>query len=181
MAEGNQDAIDVSEHKAEKLEVLKKRMTGAAVFKMVASAIGDMVTLYSKDPAHKHFAFADMEWKILPPIINGQFSITHADDEVFGTLRPIGLVTWAKVSDELDERLSKQADGQVVRLRPSEWNCGENVWLVDVVGTSEGIIKLLKMLHENQLSDLSAKLPIRDKNGEMNIIHLDQFVSEKGV
>ena len=136
VVEGNQDKADVNVQSADKLAVLKKRMAGAAISKMVASAIGDMVTLYSKDPAHKHFAFADMEWKILPPIINGQYHIEIADDPEFGTLRPIALVTWAKVSHELDERLSNQSGGQVMRLQPFEWSSGENVWLVDVVGTS---------------------------------------------
>lgn len=64
----------------EQMSDARKRIAGASVSKMVASAIGDMVTLYSKDPAHKHFAFADMEWKILPSIMNGQFFIAHADD-----------------------------------------------------------------------------------------------------
>ena len=64
----------------EQMSDARKRIAGASVSKMVASAIGDMVTLYSKDPAHKHFAFADMECKILPSIMNGQFFIAHADD-----------------------------------------------------------------------------------------------------
>jgi len=148
------------------LEESRKILAGATVSKMVASAIGDMVTLYSKDLAHKHFAFADMEWKILPPIINGQFIITHANDEAYATLRPIGLVTWAKVSDDLDKRFSKQAQGKLVRLHPQEWTSGEHVWLVDVVGTFEGVMQALKSLHNNQLNAANAKLLVHEENGK---------------
>jgi len=148
----------------EQMAEARKRMAGATVSKLVASSIGDMVTLYSKDPAHKHFAFADMEWKILPPIVNGQYYIETADDPDFGTLRPIGLVTWAKVSNELDERLSKQAEGEMVRLRPAEWSSGDNVWLVDVVGAPDGIRKALKSVHENQLSEDAVKVAVREEN-----------------
>ena len=178
MVEGNQDKADVNEQTADELAVLKKRMAGAAVSKMVASAIGDMVTLYSKDPAHKHFAFADMEWKILPPIINGQFFITHADDEAFGTLRPIGMVTWAKVSDELDERLSKQVQGELVRLHPQEWTIGEHIWLVDVVGTKEGVRKALRILNENQFLDLEVKVPVRESSGNLAISTLAELLND---
>jgi cytolysin-activating lysine-acyltransferase len=160
----------------EQMSDARKRIAGATVSKMVASAIGDMVTLYSKDPAHKHFAFADMEWKILPPIVNGQFHIETADDPEFGTLRPIALVTWAKVSDELDARLSAQAQGEVVRLRPQEWVNGKHIWLVDVVGTKEGVSKVLKAIHENQLSKTDAKVPTRDKDGKLEITSLASLV-----
>lgn len=148
------------------LKEAKKKLAGATVSKMVASAIGDMVTLYSKDSAHKHFAFADMDWKILPPIVSGQYHIETADDPEYGTLRPVALVTWAKVSDELDERLSAQTNRQVVRLRPSDWNSGEHYWLVDVVVTSDGVIKALKLLHNNQLNETNAKLLVHEKNGK---------------
>lgn len=151
------------------LEESRKRLAGAAVSKMVASAIGDMVTLYSKDSAHKHFSFDDMDWKILPPIVNGQFFISNADDPDFGTLRPIGLVTWAKVSDELNEKLSYQIKGKHVRLRPQEWASGDNVWLVDVVGTHEGVLKALKFVHENQLSGVEAKVLTRNKGEKLEI------------
>lgn len=63
--------------------------------------------------------------------------------------------------------------------RPQEWNSGENIWLVDVVGMPESILKALRSLSENQLADVSAKLPIRNENGQLSIIHLDQFLSEK--
>jgi len=154
----------------------RKRLAGASVSKMIASAIGDMVTLYSKDPAHKHFSFADMEWKILPPIVNGQFFVQTADDPDFGTLRPIGLVTWAKVSNELDERLSKQAEGEMVRLRPQEWASGDNHWLVDVVGTPEGIRKVLTSINEKQLSGESVKVAMREKN-VLKIKNLSELIA----
>lgn len=160
----------------EQMSDARKRIAGGAVSKMVASAIGDMVTLYSKDPGHKHFSFADMEWKILPPIVNGQYHIETADDTEFGTLRPVSLVTWAKVSDELDKRLSAQAQGELVRLRPQEWASGEHVWLVDVVGTKEGVRKALKAIHQNQLSKTESKVPTRDKDGKLEINSLASLV-----
>lgn len=160
----------------EQISDARKRIAGATVSKMVASAIGDMVTLYSKDPAHRHFAFADMEWKILPPIVNGQFHIEIANDPEFGTLRPIALVTWAKVSDELDARLSAQAQGEVVRLQPAEWNSGDNIWLVDVVGTSVGIKKALNTIKQNQLSEVVVKVPVRDAGSKLNISNLDDLL-----
>jgi len=55
----------------------------------------------------------------------------------------VAYACWAKVSDEVDARLRDGA----TKLRPDEWNSGENIWLVDLVapfGGTEFVINELK-------------------------------------
>ena len=53
VVEGSQEKTDVNERTAEKLEVLKKRVAGASLSKMVASAIYQ--TTYSDCATHTCF------------------------------------------------------------------------------------------------------------------------------
>jgi len=55
----------------------------------------------------------------------------------------VAYACWAKVSDEVDERLRNGS----TKLRPEEWNSGENLWLVDLVvpfGGAEFVVNELR-------------------------------------
>jgi len=93
--------------------------------------------LLSQSPNHKYMFIADMEWYLMPPFRLRQIKIFHKDGA------PVAYACWAKVSDEVDARLR---DGSI-KLRPEEWNSGENLWLVDLVapfGGTEFVINELK-------------------------------------
>jgi cytolysin-activating lysine-acyltransferase len=81
-------------------------MLGAAFLKLVSGSIGDVVVLMSRSAAHRHYTLADIEWLILPPVMLGQFYVAEAQDEANGFRAPIALITWAKVSPEVDARLT---------------------------------------------------------------------------
>src|SRR5947209_5511459 len=112
---------------------LDKAHVGAAASKLFAASIGDMVVLLSRSPAHKHFSLADIEWLVLPPVIARQFYVVEAADKERGFRAPIAAVTWAFVSEEIDQRLTEQIDGRV-RLRPEEWKSGKMAWIIDAIG-----------------------------------------------
>ncbi|MEO1205118.1 MAG: toxin-activating lysine-acyltransferase [Pseudomonadota bacterium] len=44
------------------------------------------------------------------------------------------MITWARVSTDVDTRMSEIAGKQPLRLRPDEWTSGEIYWLIDAVG-----------------------------------------------
>ena len=76
----------------------------------------------------------------MTPALLNQFRIFYAKD------RPLGVVLWAQVNDEVAERLA--AGG--ARLRPQDWKSGDQVWAVDVIAPFGG--------HEEMLKDLKAKV-----------------------
>jgi len=43
--------------------------------------------------------------------------------------KPVGVVLWAKVNDEVAGRLA----AGTTRLRPQDWNCGDQLWVVEVI------------------------------------------------
>ena len=158
------------------LESLDPGQVGAALSKLVASSIGDMVVVLSRSPAHKHYSLADIEWMVLPPVFHGQFYLVEAAHKERGFRAPIAAVTWAFVSEEVDRRLAEQGAGSRTRLRPDEWKCGEIAWLIDAVGSAEGIKAALRWLKDRPFKDKSLKLIAQGSDG-VRVETLDHILS----
>lgn len=91
----------------------------------------------SQSPAHKHLFLADMDWLVMPPILTRQFRLFKVGN------KPYAFVSWANLNDQVIARVM----GGNPRLSPSEWNCGDQAWLIDIVapfGGAEGVLKELK-------------------------------------
>jgi len=99
--------------------------------------IPEVLWLLTQSPQHKFMFLADLEWYFLPPFRHRQFRVFHKDKA------PIAFVSWAYVSEEVEERLKSGA----TRLKPEDWRSGENLWLIDLCvpfGGGEFILKELR-------------------------------------
>jgi cytolysin-activating lysine-acyltransferase len=92
----------------------------------VSHMFGEIVWLMSQSPTHKHFALADLEWMVMPPLLLNQYRLFHNDGQ------PIGAALWAFLSEEAEAKLSLSPP----RLRPDEWKSGDRCWLVDLIAPS---------------------------------------------
>ncbi len=100
--------------------------------KLAAANFANAVALFLRSPAHRHYTLADLEWCLLPALGFSQFMAaeTKLPD---GQAVPVALVLWARVSAEVDARLSA-APRYPIRLHPNEWRSGDVIWIVDAVG-----------------------------------------------
>ena len=89
----------------------------------MAGVLGEIVWLMSQSPMHKQFFISDIEWFAMTPALLRQFRLFY-DKE-----KPVGVLFWALVNDEVEERLSTGGG----RLRPKDWKCGDNLWVVELV------------------------------------------------
>ena len=112
---------------------------------VIAANFGKIVSVLMRSKAHKFLSLADLEWLVLPALSHNQFCIAEAKNESNHTVMPVGLVLWASVSNDVDRKLSENLDTPI-KLRPDEWNCGDNIWLVEVVGEAQIINPMLKQL-----------------------------------
>lgn len=150
---------------------LSKDQVAATISKLISAAIGEAVLVLSRSPTHKHFALADIEWMVLPPVLSGQAFISEATNKDNGTRVPIALVTWAGVSAEVDRRLTEGV-GTPMRLRPDEWTSGDIVWIIDAVGDQRVVTGALARLLGGPLKDRDAKVVMRDGGGQLKIASL---------
>ncbi len=117
---------------------------GAA--KKMSEVLGEIVWLMSQSartsgrcaPGHKQFFISDLEWpaarplgspragqaakakELMTPVLLQQFRTFYAQD------RPLGVVLWATVSDEVAARLTEGT----TKLRPQDWKSGDKLWVM---------------------------------------------------
>lgn len=132
-----------------------------AVFNAVKNlnaGLGETVAMLARDPKFKHLALSDLEWLVLPPLAANQVltlrgKVKDKDGQENGLTVPLCLALWAKVSEEVDQKLeAQQKAGAPLRLAPQDWTCGEIPWLLLLTGPQELTPKL-----ENQLRSVLGK------------------------
>lgn len=108
----------------------------------LGEALGEAVHPLTRSSAHKYLFVTDLEWSVIPPLMLWRFRLFRAQGRVGG------LALWARVSEEIDDRLA----GGVSRLAPLEWRSGERVWLIDLVAPFGGADRMVEELSKTALA-----------------------------
>ena len=131
---------------------------------------GEIVSLLLKSPTYQRAALQDLEWLVLPPLRLGQISIAKAPVAGSDTPVPIGTVIWARVSEEIDHRLSTELN-KPIRLSQSDWNCGSVLWIVATVGEARVVRALIdRVIQGNDLGP-RAKVRTRTPEGAVKVLN----------
>jgi hemolysin-activating ACP:hemolysin acyltransferase len=117
------------------------------LLKLISASIGDNCVVMSKSPAYKFHTLADIEWLVMPAVLTGQIYVAELQHQDTGARAPVAVVTWASVSDDIDQRLRTNPTNRI-RLLPQEWRSGEHIWIVDVAGEPRAIADALAHLAE---------------------------------
>lgn len=140
----------------------------AELSKRMMAAVGEAVSVLMRSEAHRHQFLADLEWLVLPAIAAGQFSLMDAQSKSIGFTQPVGLVLWARVSSDVDQRLSSNL-ALPMRLKPEDWTSGDIVWVVEAVGAPQAMGPLIKALSENEWKGKPVKMRVRDEQGRVTV------------
>jgi len=100
-------------------------------------ALGPVLFLYMQYAHRRHHFIGDLEWMLMPPLVNGQCRLYTRGQA------PVGFVSWAFLDRPAEQRLLASGG----RLRPGDWNSGDRVWLIDLLapfGGMESIVRDLK-------------------------------------
>ena len=120
--------------------------------------VGEVVMLMSGHSQHEHNWLLDLKTSLFPAVALRQFKIIRGSND-----QTVGFVSWAKVNEEAEERLK-----QTGRLRPADWDSGDRVVLVEVIGPSN---KAEDELAEKIRADVFENIPIkRLRRGGRNIV-----------
>ena len=132
---------------------------GAA--KTMSAVLGEIVWLMSQSPLHKQFFISDLEWFVMTPALLQQFRTFYDTD------KPIGVVLWATVSDEVAARL---AEG-TTKLRPQDWKSGDQLWVVEVIAPFGGAEEMVKDLKANVFPTRDVRyLAVKDGKKEVRTV-----------
>ena len=145
------------------------RMAVGAMSKLVSASVGDLVVVMSRSPAHKHYSLADIEWMVLPPVLANQFHVADAAHKETGARAPVAAITWARVSQEVDRKLTAHTGTQLPRLRPDEWTSGAIIWIIDMVGDPQGLSVAIKQLQETVWQGEEVKVVVMGFGSERTV------------
>ena len=114
-----------------------------------AAAFGEIVSVLMRTQPYRSMPLADLEWFVIPAIATGQCAITKSRRQESRSMFAVGVVLWASVSDEINNRLQNGLEA-LHRLKPQDWASGENIWLIEAVGEKPAVEKMLAKLRETR-------------------------------
>ena len=94
-----------------------------------------IVHLYRQFPKYDKFTYQQLTEMITPSLNLDQYQIHRIGNE------DVGFTNWAFLSDNVEQRFKL-----IGKLKPNEWNCGDNIWVMQVVAKSNAkeIMKWVK-------------------------------------
>lgn len=104
--------------------------------------LGPVSWLMMNNPSTRHAFFADLEWRVMPPLVLEQAKLYMKGD------LPTAFVTWAYLSDAVVERYTNPP----YHLAPGDWKSGEKVFLVDLMAPYGGGSEVLADLKQTALA-----------------------------
>lgn len=152
---GKADAVMTEE--LAKLAKLAQEQAKAVINKL--PLLGPIAWLMMQQAAHRHAFIADLEWRILPPLVLDQAKLYMKDN------MPLAFASWARLSDDVAGRYRMPP----YRLAPGEWKSGNDIWIVDIIAPFGGGADVLKDLRESVFptSRLRQLAPAPDASAEM--------------
>jgi hemolysin-activating ACP:hemolysin acyltransferase len=131
---------------------------------LFGAAFAKIVSLMMRSPSHKDLHLSDLTWLVVPPLLADQFAIIEAVRQGTALPSPYAAALWARVSPEVDRRLSEDKDGSV-RLAADEWQSGDILWIVDAVGHPEIVPAFLEEFVATHFPGQHPKMRLMGKDG----------------
>lgn len=137
--------------------------------KFLAANLGNIVVIMMRSPMHKAMPLSELYELVVPAIQNNQVSIAEAYNKESGLTVPAGFALWARVSEEVDQRLS-QNPSNPIRLKPDEWSSGDIFWLVDLIGEKRFVAPMLRKLNQAIFKGKPVKYLATSKDGKVVVM-----------
>ena len=141
----------------------------------MAQNFSHIIAVMMRDRQFRSMPLSDLEWLVLPPVMAGQYKIGQApkkqsapDQTERGIVIPAAAALWARVSPNLDKKLSENPDPQF-RLRFDEWASGDAIWLMAVAGDERIVQNLLQQLQATEFKGQPVKMRSRGPDGSLMI------------
>ena len=84
-----------------------------------------IIHLYRQFPKYDKFTYQQLTEMITPSLNLDQYQIHRIGNE------DVGFTNWAFLSDNVEQRFKL-----IGKLKPNEWNCGDNIWVMQVIAKS---------------------------------------------
>lgn len=143
-----------------------RKRQGANLSWRIAAAFGNIVTVFMRSPQHRHLTLQAIEETVVPAVLTRQFYLTQAQSNDNGITAPIGVVLWASVSNDIDQRLCANL-ATPLRLTTNDWKSGEHLWLMEAIGEPKVVSAMLQQLQKSAWGGRTIKMRAKDSSGKI--------------
>ncbi len=120
--------------------------------RLISAKFGNIVTVLMQSEHHKNMVLSDLKDHAVPPLMRNQYRLAEAHPKGSGATIPVGLITWARVSQEVHDRLVDGLEKPIL-LTPAEWTSGDHYWIIDAVGDQRFLAPLLSDLRKTDFKN----------------------------
>jgi hemolysin-activating ACP:hemolysin acyltransferase len=138
---------------------------GEAASTRLLFRLGEILSVMMRAPQFRTVPLGEVQALVLPPLMSGQYLVAEARSKTRGFISPVAVALWAKVSKEVDKRLSESLD-KPIKLAPDDWKSGDIAWLIVLAGNPQAIAPVLKKFQETTLKGQPLKMRSRTKDGK---------------
>lgn len=119
--------------------LLKKQAQRVAGKLPLLGAVG---WLMMQQTATRHTLLSELEWRVMPALVLEQAKLYMREDS------PIAYVSWATLSEPVAQRYATAPH----QLTASDWQSGDQVWIVDLFVPFGGAQEVMNDLRNNVLA-----------------------------
>jgi cytolysin-activating lysine-acyltransferase len=132
-----------------------------------ALVLGKAVAVMLASPRHRAMPLGDLFAQLAPAIKLKQIAIAEARPQGSESenVVPIGLVMWATLSEEVEQRLLAD-ESRKFRLRPEDWRSGDRPWLLEALGPQKAVVEMIKQVVAGPLKGRPLKVQRRSPDGK---------------
>lgn len=133
-------------------------------------AMGPVIMLYMQSSHRRYQFISDLEWLLLPPLVNGQCKLYMKKEY------PISFISWAYLDEAAEKRLFQNGG----KLRPEDWKSGDRLWIIDLVAPFGGVDNMLTDIRNNEFPGQMIRLLAPDpKTGGITARELPPLATKK--
>lgn len=169
--EKNMNREGIRSGEAEEVEALKAHIHAQSLKVLQRlPAVGPVIMLYLQSSHRRYQFIGDLEWLLIPPLVLGQCKLYMKKEY------PISYISWAFLDEEAEKRLLQNGG----KLRPDDWNCGDRLWIIDIVAPFGGVENMLRDIQKNEFPGQLVRLLAPDpKSGGVIARELPPISGEK--
>jgi hemolysin-activating ACP:hemolysin acyltransferase len=138
----------------------------AAASDNMMKSYGEIMSLLMRSPRHASQRLADLEWLVGGAVFTGQYSLARTTAPGIGLTVPIGAVFWARVSDDVDRRLSA-TPSVPAKLDFKDWIGGNSLWVIETIGEPTVVRDMLLAASAKRWEKQPAKIRARNAEGDL--------------
>ncbi|WP_421854329.1 toxin-activating lysine-acyltransferase [Oricola sp.] len=135
------------------------------------AAFGEILSVLMQSPRYRGVTLGSLAQILVPPLLTRQFVVARlrpeeGKDDTQGA--PVASAFWARVSDEIDKRLTED-ETNPPRLQAPEWHSGEHIWVIDLVGPNNLGPAVINSVRQRVGADKTIKMRVEDAAGQSRV------------